>query len=94
MRELENQKMRKWGTRLCQGNEAVPQKSNKIKATPCKPAEVLSVYLTLAKVVARQAINFAKVCTSKTIGWGYQEDSEDIGEERKIAERDFGEKRL
>ena len=69
----------------------IKQNLNKIKATPCNPAEeinfvkgtsyklapaeelaeVLSVYSTLAKVVARQAINFAKVCTSKTIGWGY-----------------------
>ena len=49
----------------------IKQNLNKIKAAPCKPAEVLSVYSTLAKVVARQAINFAKVYTSKTIDWGY-----------------------
>jgi len=34
----------------------VPQKLNKIKAEPCKPAEVLSVYSTLAKVRAAQAV--------------------------------------
>jgi len=39
----------------------IKQNLNKIKAAPCKVAEVLSVYSTLAKVVARQAINFAKV---------------------------------
>ena len=78
--------LREWG---CASE--IKQNLNKIKATPCNPAEeinfvkgtsyklapaeelaeVLSVYSTLAKVVARQAINFAKVCTSKTIGWGY-----------------------
>ena len=39
----------------------IKQNLNKIKAASCKPAEVLSVYSTLAKVVARQAINFGKV---------------------------------
>ena len=33
----------------------IKQKLNKIKAAPCKPAEVLSVYSTLAKVRAAQA---------------------------------------
>ena len=55
----------------------IKQNLNKIKATPCKLAEGLLVYSTLPKVraaqavVARRAINFGKVCTSKTIGWGY-----------------------
>ena len=55
----------------------IKQILDKIKATPCKPAEVLLVYSTLPKVRAAQAvwatraINFGKVCTSKTIGWGY-----------------------
>jgi len=78
MRKLGNEKMgcevelEEWG---CASE--IKQFLNKIKATPCKPAEVLSVYSTLAKVqaaravVARRAINFGKVCTSKTIGWGY-----------------------
>ena len=45
----------------------IKQNLNKIKAAPCKPAEVLLVYSTLPKlraaqaVVARQAFNFAKV---------------------------------
>ena len=53
----------------------IKQILNKIKATPCKPAEVLSVYSTLAKVraaqavVARQAINFAKVWDEKAMCW-------------------------
>ena len=42
--------LREWG---CASE--IKQILNKIKATPCKPAEVLSVYSTLAKVVARQA---------------------------------------
>ena len=55
----------------------IKQNLNKIKATPCKPAEVLSVYSTLAKVraaqavVARRAINFAKVWDEKAMCWGY-----------------------
>ena len=49
----------------------IKQILNKIKATPCKPAEELSVYSTLAKVVARQAINFAKVWDEKTTCWDY-----------------------
>ena len=53
----------------------IKQILNKIKATSCKPAEVLSVYSTLAKVraaqavVARQAINFAKVWDEKAMCW-------------------------
>jgi len=39
----------------------IKQILNKIKATPCKPAEGLLVYSTLPKVVARRAINFGKV---------------------------------
>ena len=34
----------------------IKQNLNKIKAAPCKPAEVLSVYSTLAKVRAAQAV--------------------------------------
>ena len=53
----------------------IKQNLNKIKAASCKPAEVLSVYWTLAKVraaqavVARQAINFAKVWDEKAMCW-------------------------
>ena len=45
----------------------IKQNLNKIKAVPCKPAEIFLVYSTLPKVraaqavVARQAFNFAKV---------------------------------
>ena len=49
----------------------IKQNLNKIKAAPCKVAEVLSVYSTLAKVVARQAINFAKVWDEKAMCWDY-----------------------
>jgi len=34
----------------------IKQNLNKIKATPCKPAEGLLVYSTLAKVRAAQAV--------------------------------------
>ena len=34
----------------------IKQNLNKIKAAPCKPAEVLSVYSTLAKVRAARAV--------------------------------------
>ena len=63
--------LREWGCAL-----EIKQNLNKIKAVPCKPAEVLSVYSTLAKVraaqavVARQAINFAKVWDEKAMCWG------------------------
>ena len=55
----------------------IKQILNKIKATPCKPAEVLSVYSTLPKVraaqavVARRAINFGKVWDEKATCWDY-----------------------
>ena len=49
----------------------IKQNLNKIKATPCKPAEVFLVYLTLPKVVARQAINFGKVWDEKATCWDY-----------------------
>ena len=71
MREWENEKSEKmrceleleeWG---CASE--IKQILNKIKAAPCKPAEIFLVYSTLPKVraaqavVARQAFNFAKV---------------------------------
>ena len=51
----------------------IKQNLNKIKATPCKPAEGLLVYSTLSKVraaqaaVARRVINFGKVWDEKAI---------------------------
>ena len=80
MRELENERIGKWGARLyleewgCASE--IKQNLNKIKATPCKPAEGLLVYSTLPKVraaqavVARWAINFAKVWDKKAMCWG------------------------
>ena len=82
MRELENEGMREWENEEM-GCEVVleewgcaseiKKKLNKIKATPCKPAEGLLVYSTLPKVraaqavVARRAINFGKVWDEKAI---------------------------
>ena len=45
----------------------IKQILNKIKATPCELAEVLLVYSTLPKVVARRAINFGKVWDEKAM---------------------------
>ena len=82
MRKWENEEMRKWGNEEM-GCEVVleewgcaseiKQNLNKIKATPCKPAEGLLVCSTLAKVravqavVARRAINLGKVWDEKAI---------------------------
>ena len=64
IRKLENERMRKWENEKM-GCEVVleewgcaseiKQNLNKIKATPCKPAEGLLVYSTLPKVRAAQA---------------------------------------
>ena len=57
MRKLGNEKMgcevvlEEWG---CASE--IKQNLNKIKATPCKPAEGLLVYSTLPKVRAAQAV--------------------------------------
>ena len=61
----------------------MPQKLNKIKAAPCE--------VTFWKINFAKISNFGKVCTSKR---NTSELSEGNGEERKRAERDFGEKRL
>ena len=86
MRKLENEGIRELEKRvqaisLHQRREVVleewgcaseiKQILNKIKATPCKPAEGLSVYSTLPKVVAWRVINFGKVWDEKAMYWGY-----------------------
>ena len=45
-------------------------------------------------VVARWAINFAKVLDEKAMCWDWLGFSEDIGGVRKKVEENFGEKRL
>ena len=81
----------------------IKQILNKIKAAPCKPAEVLLVYSTLPKVraaqavVARQAFNFAKVWNFGKVYTPKNETSElSEGNEkvRKKGGRVFGEKRV
>ena len=55
----------------------IKQNLNKIKAAPCKPAEIFLVYSTLPKVrgaqavVARRAINFGKVWDEKAMCWNH-----------------------
>ena len=66
------------------------KKLNKIKATPCKPAEIFLVYSTLPKVraaqavVARQAFNFAKVSNFGKVYTPKSEISELSEENEKV----------
>ena len=72
----------------------IKQNLNKIKATPCKVAEVLSVYLTLPKVRAAQEREIRKFGNEEISKCGGLEDSEGNGDFQKEVGRDFGEKRV
>ena len=68
----------------------IKQNLNKIKAAPCKPAEIFLVYSTLPKVraaqavVARQAFNFAKVSNFGKVYTPKSEISELSEENEKV----------
>ena len=53
----------------------IKQNLNKIKATPCKLAEVLSVYSTLPKVVARRASTSRTGSVSHTGNYSNQDSA-------------------
>ena len=69
----------------------IKQILNKIKATPCKPAEGVTRKAPEERINFAKVSNFGKVYTPKS---DTSELSEGNGKERKRAERRFGEKRL
>ena len=69
----------------------IKQILNKIKATPCKPAEGVTRKAPEERINFVKVSNFGKVYTPKS---DTSELSEGNGKERKSAERRFSEKRV